>query len=87
MGGARVPLNGWGKPTPVNPLRWRQKDLANVMVSIAGILANILIAMIAFIVIKVLIVTGLVHSIREASGAGHSVAGIYADDEHLARSL
>src|SRR5262244_2716596 len=24
-------LIGWGKPTPVNPLRWRQKDLANVM--------------------------------------------------------
>src|SRR5437868_2340037 len=49
MGGAaaRIPLIGWGKPTPVNPLRWRNKDLANVMVSIAGILANLLIAIIA----------------------------------------
>src|SRR6266481_10177190 len=46
MGGpvARIPLIGWGKPTPVNPLRWRNKDLANVMVSIAGILANLTIA-------------------------------------------
>lgn len=54
---ASIPLIGWGKPTPVNPLRWRNKDLANVMVSIAGILANILIATIAFIILKVLIVT------------------------------
>src|SRR5437868_6515600 len=45
-------LIGWGKPTPVNPLHWRQKDLANVMVSIAGILANLLIATIGFILFK-----------------------------------
>ncbi len=54
---ASIPLIGWGKPTPVNPLRWRNKDLANVMVSIAGILANILIATIGFISLKVLLVT------------------------------
>jgi Zn-dependent protease len=47
-------LIGWGKPTPVNPLRWRNKDLANVMVSIAGILANLVLATIALIVIKIL---------------------------------
>jgi Zn-dependent protease len=52
-----IPLMGWGKPTPVNPLRWRNKDLANVMVSIAGILANLLIAIIAFIVFKILLIT------------------------------
>jgi len=51
---ASIPLIGWGKPTPVNPLRWRNKDLANVMVSIAGILANIVIALIAFTILKVL---------------------------------
>lgn len=45
--GASIALIGWGKPTPVNPLRWRNKDLANVMVSIAGILANLLIACVA----------------------------------------
>jgi Zn-dependent protease len=54
---ATIPLIGWGKPTPVNPLRWRNKDLANVMVSIAGILANILIAIIAFTIFKVLLHT------------------------------
>jgi Zn-dependent protease len=55
MGGvvAMIPLIGWGKPTPVNPLRWRHKDLANVMVSIAGILANLLIAIIALILFKI----------------------------------
>ena len=58
FGGGYFFLIGWGKPTPVNPLRWRQKDLANVMVSIAGILANLLIATIAFIIIKVLRVNG-----------------------------
>src|ERR671926_1841441 len=52
-----IPLIGWGKPTPVNPLRWRNKDLANVMVSIAGILANIIIALIAFTIFKVLLMT------------------------------
>ena len=52
-----IPLMGWGKPTPVNPLRWRNKDLANVMVSIAGILANLLIAIIAFTIFKILLIT------------------------------
>src|SRR5437762_8662264 len=34
VGGAlgSIPLIGWGKPTPVNPLKWRKKDQANVMV-------------------------------------------------------
>lgn len=65
-GGGRFFLIGWGKPTPVNPLRWRNKDLANVMVSIAGILANILIAIIAFTIIKVLLVSGLINDIPES---------------------
>jgi Zn-dependent protease len=55
--GARIPLIGWGKPTPVNPLRWRNKDLANVMVSIAGILANLIIAVVGFTIFKVWVLT------------------------------
>ncbi len=47
--GSAIALIGWGKPTPVNPLRWRNKDLANVMVSIAGILANLTIAIAALL--------------------------------------
>lgn len=63
--GGRFFLIGWGKPTPVNPLRWRRKDLANVMVSIAGILANLLIATIAFVIIKVLLRSGWVFTMSE----------------------
>lgn len=51
---AAVPLIGWGKPTPVNPLRWRDKDKANIMVSLAGIMANITIAVITLVIIKIL---------------------------------
>ncbi|HWS56749.1 MAG TPA: site-2 protease family protein [Pyrinomonadaceae bacterium] len=56
--GAFIPLIGWGKPTPVNPMRWRNKDVANVMVSLAGIIANTLIAVVAFVVVKILLVSG-----------------------------
>ena len=57
--GVGIPLIMWGKPTPVNPLNWRRKDLANVMVSGAGIAANIIIAIAATLIIKILIVTGV----------------------------
>lgn len=48
------PLMAWGKPTPVNPLRWRNKDAANICVSIAGIVVNIFIAIVASVVIRIL---------------------------------
>jgi Zn-dependent protease len=51
-GPGAIALIGWGKPTPVNPLRWRRKDLANFMVSIAGILANITIAICSLVLFK-----------------------------------
>ena len=56
---AGIPLIGGGKPTPVNPLRWRNKDVANVMVSIAGILANLTIALFSLVLIKVAQYSGL----------------------------
>jgi Zn-dependent protease len=62
----RIPLIGWGKPTPVNPLRWRNKDLANVMVSAAGIMANLFIAICAFTIFKVVLMTGWFYSIPES---------------------
>jgi Zn-dependent protease len=68
MGGAaaRIPLIGWGKPTPVNPLRWRNKDLANVMVSAAGIMANLFIAIVTFIIFKVILMTNASEAIPES---------------------
>jgi len=64
---AAIPLLGWGKPTPVNPLRWRNKDVANVMVSIAGILANLLIALIAFVIFKFLLMSGTIHLMSDST--------------------
>ena len=58
--GVFVPLIGWGKPTPVNPLRWRNKDVANIMVSLAGIFANLLLAAIGFVILKVCLHTGMI---------------------------
>ena len=57
MGGglARIPLIGWGKPTPVNPNKWSKYKQANVMVSIAGILANLILAIIGFTIFKILL--------------------------------
>jgi Zn-dependent protease len=77
-GGAGVPLIMWGKPTPVNPLKWRNKDVANVCVSLAGIAVNLLIATITAIVFKVLFMNGLV-SVSVASGIGAPLAAfLYA---------
>ena len=59
-GGRFIGLIGWGKPTPVNPLSWRNKDLANIMVSLAGIMANLLLALIGFVALKVCLHTGLI---------------------------
>jgi Zn-dependent protease len=65
--GVFVPLIGWGKPTPVNPLRWRNKDLANVMVSLAGIMANLVLATIGFVLLRICFQTGLI-VLGEGSG-------------------
>jgi Zn-dependent protease len=53
-------LIGWAKPVDVNPLRWRQKDLANITVSAAGPISNMLLALITFVTIKIMMWRGLV---------------------------
>jgi Zn-dependent protease len=53
------PVFGWAKPTPVNPLRWRNKRVANFWVSIAGVICNFIIAIVAGITIRVLYSTGV----------------------------
>jgi Zn-dependent protease len=80
MGGAAaaIPLIGWGKPTPVNPLRWRNKDLANVMVSGAGIMANLSIAVIALLIIKVFQYTGLLETTLQSIAEPLSLFLVYA---------
>ncbi|MEA2204341.1 MAG: hypothetical protein QOE77_1117 [Blastocatellia bacterium] len=55
-----APLIGWAKPTPVNPLRWRDKRVANFWVSAAGVICNFIIAIVAGIIIRVLLELNLV---------------------------
>ena len=55
-----APLIGWARPTPVNPLKWRDKRVANLWVSAAGVISNFIIAIIAGIAIRVLFELDLV---------------------------
>ncbi len=53
-----IPLIGWGKPTPVDPSKWERYKLANVMVSIAGVLANLILLIIGIGLAKILMTQG-----------------------------
>ncbi len=66
--GSRVPLIGWGIPTPVNPRNWTNYKQANVMVSIAGIGANLILATIGFAIFKTLLETQIVNAVSAQSG-------------------
>ena len=68
-----VPLIGWGKPTPVNPRNWTNYKLANVMVSIAGVLANISIAVISLFILKGLAMSGAFSSLDVNEGFGKTI--------------
>jgi len=65
---ARIPLIGWGIPTPVNPRKWTNYRQANVMVSIAGIGANLVLAIIGFTIFKVLLETSLITGANAGDG-------------------
>jgi Zn-dependent protease len=49
---------GWAKPVQTNPLLWRDKTKANIMVSAAGPISNFILATIAFVVMKVMLLSG-----------------------------
>ncbi len=51
-----VPLIGWAKPVPVNPLNLRNMRRDNVLISIAGPASNLVLALISVVVLKVLII-------------------------------
>ena len=57
-----APLIGWAKPTPVNPLKWRNKRVANFWVSAAGAISNFIIAFVAGVGIRVLYSAGIISS-------------------------
>lgn len=59
-----APLIGWAKPTPVNPLRWRNKRVANFWVSAAGAISNFIIAIIAGLTLRLLHTFGITVGLR-----------------------
>lgn len=56
---------GWAKPVEVNPNRWKNKVLANIAVSGAGPLSNLIIAVVSVVILKLMAVGGLI-SVGEA---------------------
>lgn len=53
-----IPLFGWAKPVQTNPLLWRNKTKANIWVSAAGPISNFILAIIGFVLIKVMLLSG-----------------------------
>lgn len=74
---AAVPLLGWGIPTPVNPRKWTNYKTANVMVSIAGIGANLIIATISFLIFKSLLEFGVINSGNIENGFVNAVVILF----------
>ena len=54
-----IPLLGWAKPVQTNPRLWRDKTKANIMVSAAGPISNFILATVAFVIIKIMMLSGL----------------------------
>ena len=54
-----IPLLGWAKPVQTNPMLWRDKTKANICVSAAGPISNFILATVAFIIIKTLLISGV----------------------------
>jgi len=72
-----APLIGWAKPTPVNPLRWRNKRVANFWVSAAGAISNFIIAIIAGIGIRALYTFGITDGLRMRPGSSTLATGAF----------
>jgi Zn-dependent protease len=72
-----APLIGWAKPTPVNPLKWRNKRVANFWVSAAGAISNFIIAIIAGIGIRMLYVFGITDGLEMNPGSSIIATGAF----------
>jgi Zn-dependent protease len=69
-----APLIGWAKPTPVNPLKWRNKRVANFWVSAAGAISNFIIAFVAGGIIRVLYTLGVIDNGLGLVNSGSTIA-------------
>ena len=72
-----APLIGWAKPTPVNPLKWRNKRVANFWVSAAGAISNFIIAIIAGIGIRLLHTFGITEGLSLRSADSPLATGAF----------
>jgi len=61
FGPSNLPLIGWAKPVPVNPLRFRSSEW-DIFVSLAGPGSNFSLAILSAILLKILVMTGAVPS-------------------------
>jgi Zn-dependent protease len=64
---------GWAKPVQTNPLAWRDKTKANIMVSAAGPASNAILATVAFVILKIMLMSGAVRWL----GYDHQLVGPY----------
>jgi Zn-dependent protease len=55
-----ISMFGWAKPVMTNPLLWRDKTKANIVVSAAGPISNFILAIVGFIVLKALLMSDVV---------------------------
>ena len=69
-----APLIGWAKPTPVNPLKWRNKRIANFWVSAAGAISNFIIAFVAGSIIRLLYMVGVIDDGLELVNSQSTIA-------------
>ncbi|MBS4536233.1 site-2 protease family protein [Clostridium sp. D2Q-14] len=59
---------GWAKPVPINPLNFKNRKLGTILVSIAGPIINIVLAIISTIIVtRVYISSTIIHSILISS--------------------
>jgi Zn-dependent protease len=77
FGGAlgSIPLIGWGKPTPVNPRKWTNYKWGNVMVSVAGVLANLILLIIGIVAAKIMLAQGF--ALEDFFGASKNPLAIF----------
>lgn len=59
MGGGSLPMFGWAKPVPFNPNKLRDRRMGEICIALAGPFSNVLLAIIFFILLKVIFFTNL----------------------------
>jgi Zn-dependent protease len=64
---------GWGKPVPVNPVNLRNGRQSMALVSVAGVAANLITAVLGGLVIRSQVLSNLVRDGNLAPGAGGAI--------------